>query len=293
MTFESTNLPDTPIMRQAYNVMMNKSAKLNEVEVKSMLKSIDLQIEGEVKRIKAAGPKEISAEEKKAILLEVKNNREKIIQDTFSAQKPQLEAMGKARVTSAIGKAKIVLSVDHPDKEDMAAALLLVPFIHSPMDYMDAKKAVGEKVGAFLLHHTEMNAYPENQQKQLATAADNVKSYMLLYFAIEMTLLNAKMKKDSEIAMVNVEKVIRSFNEAKVLFGKNDVVDEFYSDAFNTLHKTLKTDFTIQKNEQGIFVLDTKGQTSGMLDVPSSKAPQKGPVNNLGKRRPPQGGPKR
>ncbi len=273
--FEDTKLLDTPLVRRAFDHLLSRAVFQGDLNRRMNMRGLNEQITALINQTRSNENMPKEDREKRAE--DIEKNRENIIKENMDAVDRAAENTYNSVIMRKTSVGNLFSGVKGKDNDVIVAASLLADLVNSPMDFMDVRNKVGEDVADLIAELTQPLVYPDYAEEMRKNASDGAKVFMLLEEAVAFQSLRAQaefMDPEAEIK-INLDILLKGFENSKTFFGVDEYADQVYIEAFNNAQKQLGTDLKLERNDQGEVEVTGNGARSGIHVYVSDKAPNK------------------
>ena len=264
MSFEKTNILDTPKTRQAYDFVTRRlERKLRPIVIKKTMR--EFQEEEYVLKYSS----EMSEQARKTYLEKLQYSKEQFLAPNSHLFEQVMEQNVRHSIKPLVAHVKSFSYVTEGNAEDMVIVSLLGGVALSPMDYKDIKSQFGEDISA--LHDEVRNARAYQNECELDTLSKTARAVLLMDSIIEVreAITQVEQLAPGQQLLIYPREFLTKLKEVEPLFGRNSQLDTLFEDDFNALHTKYGSGMSLSIAD-GQANLDTNGKVKGLMVIEAS-----------------------
>lgn len=278
MNFESTKLPNTELVKKAYDFAVARVKKSEPITAKRIIDDMHSQIDNQILMTQMEGS--LSIEERKKRAEQIENQRDQIIKQNMDKVHQQVEILSKQKLTGIVFRGNTYAGKGLDDEDQLIAASIMMDAVSTPIEFNEVKANFPEEFSTLLEEVIHSNVYRENVAEVSKTMSGTAKVFMLLNEMNNVKGLHQHVKsiKDMPVTM-NRRVIADGFNMLKPLLGASKVADELYVKTFNEFNEFIESGMSLSF-ENGKVTLEAKDGVKGFVTKgPKNPGGPGGPAN--------------
>ena len=268
MSFEKTQLPDTPVVKQAYEFATKLLDKKTPDTRKRIVDDLHAQIDRQILVI--MGTKEVSIKERKQNADNIEKQRDAIIQRNMDEVNKQVGLVRTNTEKKMLERARSFAGQGFANEDNMIAASLMLDAVTTPKEFMDVQAAFPAEIAELLSEVIHATVNRDNIAAVAKDLSDQAKAFMLVDEIGNVKSLKKYVDsmKNKDVTM-NRRVIVAGFNACKSLFGVDKKIDDIYIAAFNDFNKTIESGLSL-KSENGKVELTATDSLTGFVTKPAA-----------------------